>query len=153
MIQRRKYLYFLKIAALIIFFCVSTATADSPIETVPADRLLSDAELLSLLRADAPELQTIIELRDAGNTDSAIAKLLEHLRSASAKRYFFDWRNVAARFADYQRRYPGNRDGHAKLAEYQMTYFAPENGCKTGCFVTTCIWAAKFTATRSNCNF
>ncbi|MCB0270504.1 MAG: heparinase II/III family protein [Calditrichaeota bacterium] len=126
MIQRRKYLYFLKIAALIISFCVSTATADSPIETVPANRLLSDAELLSLLRADAPELQTILELRDTGNTDSAIAKLLEHLRNASTKRYFFDWRNVAARFADYQRRYPGNRNGHAKLAEYQTTHFAPE---------------------------
>ncbi len=121
-----KQLYFLKLTVLIVAFFCSVATADSPIEKVPADRLLSDAELLSLLRADALELQTIIQLRDAGSTDLAIAKLLEHLRNASAKRYFFDWRNTAARFADYQRRYPGNRDGHAKLAEYQMTHFAPE---------------------------
>ncbi len=126
MMKCSDYMYLFFWVAVILFTYPTRAVAESPLSGVPADCLLEDAELLQLLRADDPALQPVIRLREAGQTGAAITGLLDHLRQTAAGRYFFNWQNFPARFADYQRRYPEMRGRHARLAEYQMAHFAPE---------------------------
>ena len=96
----------------------ASASENSP--PVPADRLISNDELVALLdtRHD-PELGRIVDLYDIQPTESLIALTL-YFREAFSSRYFFDWKELDNRFSYYAGHFPSQRAGHLQNSEIHM---------------------------------
>ena len=92
-------------------------SAGDPLDRAPADRLLSDAELVMLLDERVFPGAKAIQSRFHEDPDAALEALAAHLREAFADRYYFDWRKVASRFDDYREQFPEREAQHRRLAE------------------------------------
>ena len=72
---------------------------------VPADRLLSNEELVSLLEtASHPALDEVRRRFEADETDGLEA-LAGYFRETFSERYYFVWYKTVERFADYRARF------------------------------------------------
>ncbi len=93
---------------------------------IPADRVLESSELVAFLKQDVSGLEKVYELRDKGDTRTALNELAAFFRQKAAERYYFDWRYFEERFEAYSKNYPSAREDHARLAEFHMTRYSPE---------------------------
>jgi len=90
--------------------------AAAPLEVAPPNRLLADKELVALLNDQVFPGAGSLRKRFTEDPEAALEGLTAHLRDAFAKRYYFDWRNVAARFAEYSEHFPEREAQHRRLA-------------------------------------
>lgn len=107
---------------LLLFAAASTSVAAGSENTarIPSQRLLTDVELVSLLDSRGnPEIENIQALYGEHPT-KGLQALAEYLRETYSERYYFDWKNVDQRFADYQKRFPAKRAGHAQNRDIHM---------------------------------
>lgn len=93
---------------------------------IPAERILTDTELLDAVQPGIPELRLFYQQRKAGETAAAIKTLMAYLKEKLAGRYYFSWKNFPERFETYRRQYPAQYAEHQRLATYQMSHYAPE---------------------------
>lgn len=106
-----------------LLFPAWAAAADMALPRAPADRLLTDAELVALLDERAFPAAAEIRARFSEEPDAALEALAEQLREAFAERYYFDWRRTASRFRDYRERFPEREAGHRRLAALHASQF------------------------------
>lgn len=93
---------------------------------IPADRVLVPSELIDYLDIESnPELQKIYNLNKSGKKQEAQQQLANYLKQAFAKRFFFDWRNFAKRFAQYQTLYPNQKETHFRRGQEFLDTYAP----------------------------
>ena len=86
---------------------------------VPADRLLSDDELVTLLNPGEVAGDNVRSLY-ASDRDKGLEALAAYLRDTFSQRYYFDWKNVKSRFADYEKQFPGRRATHAQNRDIHL---------------------------------
>jgi len=123
--QRQKNCQLLALCAYcLIWFLLAVNLTQA--QTLTAAHFPTDAALWAALDTNNIELRPIIAIYEQGQTDSATMRLTQYFKEKSARRYFFDWREFPARFAEYSRLYPQEKNEHASRAAYQMRHFAPE---------------------------
>ena len=107
----------LSVTLLSSLLLANVGAAASPPPAVPSDRLMTDAELVALLDAEA--FPAVAEIKDAYREQpgEALGTLAEYLGDRFAERYYFDWRNVAQRFDDYADRFPEREGAHRGMAD------------------------------------
>jgi len=93
------------------------ASASDDISRVPADRLMTDDELVALLDPQGdPELERIVSLYQAQPSEGLKA-LTGYFREAFSSRYYFDWKDLETRFAYYAEHFPERKAGHQQNTE------------------------------------
>ena len=90
--------------------------AEASVQAAPSDRLLSDTELIGLLDPGAcPDAAELLE-RVERDPEAGLEALAGQLGEAFSQRYFFDWKDLGARFAEYRTSFPSNESKHRDLA-------------------------------------
>ena len=116
----------LKSTVLALVTLFSLATVPVAEGSIPADRLLTDQELVDLLDAGSnPELDGIRQLFKA-DPDRGLEALAAHFREAYSERYYFDWKNIESRFAYYRERFPSLEAQHRQMAEIHAGLYPAE---------------------------
>jgi len=96
------------------------ASASDEILRVPADRLMTNDELVALLDPKGdPELERIVSLYQAQPTEGLTA-LAGYFREVFSSRYYFDWKDLETRFAYYAGHFPARKAGHQQNTEIHM---------------------------------
>ena len=106
----------LRIGLLILLLPCAVLGDPAKLEQAPADRLLSDAELVALLDRKSPAAAEI-NRRYREDPEAGLQALAAWFRDRYAERYFFDWTTVDARFADYRARFPSREAQHRAMAQ------------------------------------
>ncbi len=105
-----------------MLFLVSVVYSTS----IPADHIPTDFEIFSALKTSEPELKQAVDLFNRGEVDSAKMVLTGYFKTASAERYYFNWRNFKARFREYRTIYQEAKEGHYHLSDYQISHYNAE---------------------------
>ena len=113
----------LLIAGLLCAGLSNDLVAEPAPDGAPADRLLTDAELVALLDESVFPGAGDIKTRFDNDPDAALQALAAHLREAFAGRYYFDWRKAEQRFADYRERFPEREATHRRLAALHASLY------------------------------
>ena len=93
---------------------------DFSFSLIPADRLMTNDELVAFLNFQGdPELESIVSLYEAEPTEGLRA-LTGYFRDVFSKRYFFDWKNLDARFSYYAEHFPSRKVGHLQNTDIHM---------------------------------
>lgn len=96
------------------------ASDSSHLDRVPADRLISNDELVAVLDTrDNPELERIVAIYEE-QPAKGLEALASYFREAFSRRYFFDWRKLDSRFAYYAGHFPSKRAGHQQMTGIHM---------------------------------
>jgi hypothetical protein len=86
-------------------------------QNIPSEQVVATNRLISYLK---PE---IVQALGEANTISN-AKLAEYFRAKFSERYFYDWKNIDARFKQYNTIYPNAKSNHIERAIDHMTKFS-----------------------------
>ena len=109
--------------ALLLFMMpvVHVMASDSDdVPRIPADRLMTNDELVALLDPQGePELERIVRLYETQPTEGLRA-LTGYFREVFSSRYYFDWRDLETRFAYYAEHFPARKAGHQQNTEIHM---------------------------------
>jgi hypothetical protein len=108
------------------FTLTVSALAEGAPDGIPADRLLSDEELVALLNTDAEPTLEPIQRLFADSPEEAMQALAAYFREAFSERYYFDWRNLGARFTYYSEKFPERRAVHRRNAEIHKSLYPAE---------------------------
>lgn len=90
---------------------------------VPADRLLSNDELVSLLESSSDSALEEVRRRFDTEEIAGLQALAGYFREAFSERYYFDWKNTDERFADYRTRFTGKYGGYAQKKDIHLSMF------------------------------
>lgn len=99
---RRFSVYSIVLFQLLAYHHVNAQEVDS----VPRDRIVSDAELLNLLNRNNPDISNILLLKKDGKITEAVYQLGEYLQKRNSVAYFFNPENVVSRISDFKEKYP-----------------------------------------------
>ncbi len=88
------------------------------VNQVPSDRLLTDQELLYILKDDLLDIESVYSLRDQGKYSAAIEELTQYLKDKFGDRFYFDWRNFDQRLEQYKNNYPDIINKHRNGSDY-----------------------------------
>ena len=90
---------------------------------VPADRLLSNEELVSLLESESGPALDEVRRRFEADEAAGLKALAGYFREAFSARYYFDWKKTDERFADYRTRFTGKYGGYAQKKDIHLSLF------------------------------
>ncbi|WP_083923260.1 heparinase II/III family protein [Echinicola pacifica] len=114
------YVLFIALFALHLGFVAQaqTETYDIP---MPSEQAFFEG-----LPSTIPNAQAIKELYASGDRAGAIDKLANYFKEKSSERFYFSWKNIASRMAEYDSIYPSAAKSHAKDASsYFNDFTAP----------------------------
>ena len=89
-------------------------------QQIPADRLLTDEELVLLLDVEDYPLANELRQQFSKDPEATMKRLAADFRDLFAERFYFDWRNVDARFTEYRDRFPHRETGHRSQADIHL---------------------------------
>ena len=97
--------------------CASPAVAQDrklfPADVVPRNRLITTGELFNLLELSSPQMKPITDALHAYDTTRALHLFVQHIRTRTAPRYFFDPATVPSRARTYAQQFPDD-DSYAE---------------------------------------
>ncbi len=100
---------------------------------VDFDHVPNNKEIVYLLDVDySPDLKCIREDYEAGKQQEALDALAKYFKEKFSERYFFDWKNFANRFAEYNQMYSGREDFHKKDAAKHLELYPATTHWKIG---------------------
>ncbi len=109
-----------------VFALTLVGLAEAGPSEIPAERLLSDEELILLLDPDSePALEPVQRLFEE-NSEGAMQAFAAHFREAFSERYYFDWKSLDARFGYYRERFPSRRATHQQNADIHQGLYPAE---------------------------
>lgn len=73
-----------------------------PLQIIPANRLLSDDELISLLSTHESPTRQNIQATYAKNKENGLKELAKYFKKVYGQRYYFHWEDVNKRFPRYK---------------------------------------------------
>ena len=100
------------------------------VKEIPKDRIMTDAELISMLKPVNPEIAAIKDEATRGGLNGAIEKLAEYFKEKFAERYFFNWKNFRERLLDYSEKFPSEKESRINAAEQQITTYSADTKWK-----------------------
>ncbi len=117
--MKLKILFAFAIIVFSSFFCKGFAQLNN----VPKDRIMTDAELISLLAPINSQIKGIKDKAEKGNLSGAIADLAGYYKEKFAQRYFFSWQNFDERFQLYSEKFPTENESRIKAAKEHLTTY------------------------------
>ncbi|MCJ8163228.1 heparinase II/III family protein [Pontibacter sp. E15-1] len=123
-----------RVAALLALCVLANLGSVAAQAQVPADRVLRDGELFTVLKKTAdPALTQLTQLYQKGgkrNQEKAKKELANYFRQKAAQRYYFNWQHFDDRLADYLARFPDKKAAHPVSAHGHMDLYPAQTNWK-----------------------
>ena len=117
---------------MLLSFCIiePILAKTKPTQTIPANRLLSDDELISLLDVDtSPALQNI-QKAYAKNKENGLKELAKYFKKVYGQRYYFHWEDVDKRFPRYENDFKKIMTRRAKKKDIHLSLYPADTQWK-----------------------
>ncbi len=98
-------------------------TGYSQTSRITGKNILSDADLISLLKPANSEIIQIRKLAASGNVSAAVEELAGYFKEKFSGRYFFSWKNFDKRLHEYAEKFPSEKNTNLKAAAVQMSLY------------------------------
>lgn len=113
-----------------VFITIPVLAQTKSTQMVPANRLLSDDELISLLATGtSPELQNI-QKTYANNKENGLKELAKHFKKVYGKRYYFHWEDVDERFSRYKNDFKKIMTRHIQKKDIHLSLYPADTQWK-----------------------
>lgn len=101
-----------------------------PAQTIPANRLLSDDELISLLGTNTSPILQDIQTTYAKNKENGLRELAKYFKKVYGQRYYFHWADVDKRFPRYKNDFKKVMIRHTQKKDIHLSLYPADTQWK-----------------------